>query len=113
MVLSNNTDLRIYRPGFPFDYANGNDFTSPADVAALVYEPQHTLSTLHNKALFMQGFVQELEEFVNACLKNVAPARGTLSAARIVMECYEAGLLSQGKRVRLDDLSALRGYTQS
>lgn len=105
MVLDNNTRLSIYRPGYPFDYTRGHDYAAGGeDVAALIYEPQHSLSTLDNKAIFLQGFVQELEHFVYACLHDAPPTRGTLELARAVMECYEASLLSEGQPVRLDDL---------
>lgn len=104
MVLENNIRLTVHRPGYPLDYRAGTDFTAGgAEVAALIYEPQYTLSTLENKAIFLQGFVQEIEHFVTACLTDTRPTRGTLEYARAVMECYEAGLLSQGKPVRLDD----------
>jgi predicted dehydrogenase len=104
LVLENNVRLTVHRPGYPFDYRAGTDFTAGgAEVAALIYEPQHTLSTLENKAIFLQGFVQELDHFVTACLNATLPTRGTLEFARAVMECYEAGLLSQGRPVRLDD----------
>ncbi len=105
MVLDNNTCLSIYRPGYPFDYTRGHDYAAGGeDVAALIYEPQHSLSTLDNKAIFLQGFVQEIEHFVYACLHQSPPTRGTLELARAVMECYEASLLSDGRPVRLDDL---------
>jgi predicted dehydrogenase len=104
LVLENNTRLTVHRPGYPLDYRAGTDFTAGGEeVAALIYEPQHTLSTLENKAIFLQGFVQELEHFVASCLEGAPPTRGTLEFARAVMECYEAGLLSQGRPVRLDD----------
>ena len=109
-VLENNVRLKVYRPGYPFDYRRGHDFAGGAEeVAALMYEPQHTLSTLENKALFLQGFFGELEHFVQACLEGKAVQRGTLEFARAVMECYEAGLLSWGRPLRLDDLAARRG----
>ncbi len=109
MVLDNNIRLEVFRPGYPFDYAKGQDFTAGGeDVAALVYQPQWTLSTLENKAIFLQGFVQELQHFVEACLQDQAAARGTLEFARAVMECYEAGLLSEGRAVNLNDLPANR-----
>lgn len=109
MVLDNNIRLTIYRPGYPFDYRSGSNFTAGDEsVAALVYEPQNTLSTLENKAIFLQGFVQELDHFVSACLNGTLPSRGTLEFARAVMECYEAGLLSQGKMICLDDLPSNR-----
>jgi predicted dehydrogenase len=105
MVLENNIRLTVHQPGYPFDYASGRDFTEGApNVAALVYEPQWTLATLENKSIVLQGFVGELEHFVNACLKGTKPTSGTLEFARAVMECYEAGLLSQGQPIKLDDL---------
>jgi predicted dehydrogenase len=109
LVLENNARLMVHRPGYPFDYRGGYDFAAGGEeVAALIYEPQHTLSTLHNKAIFLQGFVQELDHFVTSCLNDTPPTRGTLEFARAVMECYEAGLLSQGKAVRLDELPSNR-----
>lgn len=109
LVCENNTRLTLYRPGTPFDYGRGHDFTAGGDgCAALTYDVQHTLSTLYNKAIFIQGFVQELEHFTACALNNTPPAIGTLEEARAVMECYEAALLSQDRPVKLDDLKALR-----
>ena len=63
--------LTIYRPGAPFDYGRGFDFTAGGDeTAAITYDVQHTLSTLYNKAIFIQGFAQELDHFVSACLEG-------------------------------------------
>ena len=108
MVLENNRELRVYRPGYPFHYGKTADFTAGGeDVAALVYEPQFSFATMENKALFIQGFVPELDHFVNACLGGQAATVGTLEQARTVLECYEAGLWSGGKRVLLDDLAGL------
>ncbi|HTL51913.1 MAG TPA: Gfo/Idh/MocA family oxidoreductase [Planctomycetota bacterium] len=105
LVLDNNVRLTVYRPGFPFDYRSGMDFTAaPEDSTAIVYEPQNTLSTLENKAIVLQGFMQELDHFVTVCLKNQPVTDGTLEMARTVMECYEAGLISHGEAVQLDEL---------
>lgn len=113
MVLENNSRLTVYRPGYPFDYRAGHDFTAGGeDTAALVYEPQNTLSTLENKAIFLQGFVQELDHFATAVLENKPVTQGTLETARAVMECYEAGLLSEGNTVRLDELPCNREARQ-
>ena len=109
VVLENNSRLTVHRPGYPFDYSAGTDFAAGDEsVAALRYEPQNTLSTLENKAIFLQGFVQEIDHFVTTCLEGTRPTNGTLEFARAVMECYEAGLLSGGGEIRLDDLPANR-----
>ncbi|MCC7204109.1 MAG: Gfo/Idh/MocA family oxidoreductase [Phycisphaeraceae bacterium] len=110
LVLENCTRLLVHRPGYPFDYGQGRDFAAGGeDVAALVYEPQFSLSTLENKAIYLQGFHAELQHFVRSCLSGEPATRGTLEFARAVMECYEAGLLSQGKPIVLDDLPANQG----
>jgi predicted dehydrogenase len=109
IICENNTQLTLYRPGAPFDYGRGWDFTAGGDeTAAITYDVQHTLSTLYNKALFIQGFAPELDHFVSACLENRPVTIGTMEEARAVMECYESALLSDGKPVLLDELPALR-----
>jgi len=56
MSWTTTSRLEVYRPGYPFDYRSGQDFAAGGeDVAALVYQPQWTLSTLENKAIFLQG----------------------------------------------------------
>ncbi len=98
MVCENNVHLMLFRPGAPFDYSRGFDFTAGGDgVAAFTYDVQHSYSTLYNKAIFIQGFVQELDHFVTSCLCGTPPTIGTLEDARAVMECYEAVLLIQGQ----------------
>lgn len=113
MVCDNNVKLTLHRPGAPFDYGRGFDFTAGTnETAAITYELQHTLSTLYNKAIFVQGFVQELDHFVSACLNAIPPTVGTLEEARYVMECYEAALLSQGQSVRIAALLELQRQNQ-
>jgi predicted dehydrogenase len=100
IICENNVRLTIHRPGAPFDYKRGFDFTAGSDdTAAITYDVQHTLSTLYNKGIFIQGFVQELDHFVSACLDGKTATIGTLEQARVVMECYEAALRSEGESV--------------
>jgi len=100
MVLENNTKLTLYRPGYPFNYRTGVDFAAGGDdVAALVFEPQCTLSTMENKTFVLQGFLAELEHFVSAVLAGEDVSVGTLEDARAIMGCYEAALMSEGERV--------------
>ncbi len=102
MVLENNTRLTIHRPGYPFDYRQGVDFAAGGDdVAALVFEPQCTLSTMENKTFVLQGFLAELDHFVTAVLAGEATSLGTLEQARAIMACYEAALVSEGQRIAL------------
>lgn len=102
LVLENNTRLTIHRPGYPFDYRHGVDFAAGSDeVAALVFEPQCTLSTMENKTFVLQGFLAELDHFASAVLAGEAVTIGTLEQARAIMACYEAALLSEGRRVEV------------
>jgi predicted dehydrogenase len=114
IVLDNCVDLTAYRPQAGADYRTGWNFAAgDENSAAVTYRPQNSLSMLTNKALFLQGFVQELDHFVTACLDGSPVTRGNLEFARAVMECYEAALLSQGQAIRLDNLPCNRAQGPS
>ncbi|MCG3181961.1 MAG: Inositol 2-dehydrogenase/D-chiro-inositol 3-dehydrogenase [Phycisphaerae bacterium] len=106
MVNENNARLIVAPPGYRADYGLADDFTAPADdpaQAAMIFEPQHTLSMLENKAIFLQGFVGELDHWATAALGGRAPTLGTLQFALSVMQTYEAALLSDGRPVPMPE----------
>ena len=97
-----NADRLVLQRGIPFDYANTWNFAPPGDESgAVVWEPQNSLATLENKALFLQGIVQEMKCFCDAVLENKKPRFGSLEFAYEVMQVYEAALLSDGKTIAL------------
>jgi predicted dehydrogenase len=72
------------------------------DSGAITWEPQNCLATLENKALFTQGFYQELFYFCQCMLEGKAAEAGSLEFALEVMKVYEAALVSDGKRMEID-----------
>ena len=85
--------------GIPFKYGVTTNF-APAglDHGAIMWEPQNCLATLENKALFTQGFYDELMYFCECVRGRKCAERGTLEFARHLMDIYEAALLSDGAR---------------
>jgi predicted dehydrogenase len=98
--------LRVtYQRGIPFHYGVTQSYAPPGlDHGAIVWEPQNTLGTLENMALFTQGIFHEMKHFCDCVLEGRPPAQGTLELALEVMKVYEAGLLSEGNAVSLGDI---------
>jgi predicted dehydrogenase len=69
------------------------------DHGTTVWEPQNTKATLENKALFTQGFYDELRTFCDCVLTGGQAELGSLDFALQIMRVYEAALLSDGVRV--------------
>lgn len=99
--IDNNARV-VWQRGIPFDYGITSDF-APAgtDHGALVWETQNTLGTLENKSLFVQGMAGEMMHFCESVLAGRPAERGTLEFALDVMRVYEAGLMSEGKRIAI------------
>jgi predicted dehydrogenase len=97
-----NCSRVVYQRGIPFDYARSTGY-APAglDGGAVVWEPQNTLATLENRALFTQGMWGEMMHFCECALAGRPATRGTLELALEVMKVYEAALVSGGKRVAI------------
>ncbi len=86
--------------GVPGRYGRATNFAPEGfDHGAVVWEPQNSLATLENKALFTQGFYDEMKYFCDCVLEGRPATRGGLEFARHLMRVYEAALLSDGARV--------------
>ena len=95
----NGTKVVLQR-GMRLDYHGGTTFVPEGfDSGAIVWEPQHSLGTLENKGLFIQGFYQEMHYFCDCILEGRTAEQGSLEFALEVMKVYEAGLRSEGERV--------------
>src|SRR5258708_39658902 len=80
-----------------------NDFTSSGtESGSVVWEVNHCLATLENKALFVQGIFDELLDFCQAVLENRPLRIGNLESALHVMQVYEAALCSRGNPVAIE-----------
>ena len=90
------------RRGIPFSYGRTTSF-APAglDSGAVVWEPQNTLATLENKALFTQGFYNEMRYFCDCVLAARPAQQGSLEFTLKLMQVYEAALRSEGSRIAL------------
>ena len=101
VVVENSSRVALYR-GIPFSYGSTVDYAPPGtDSGTIVWEPQNSLATLENKALFTQGFYDELLHFTECVLHNRTPEIGTLEFARDIMKIYEGALLSEGQTVEI------------
>jgi predicted dehydrogenase len=101
LTIEDSLRVTLWR-GIPFDYHNIRNF-APDGMASgtVVWEPQNNLATLENKALFTQGFYDEMRYFCDCVLADRVAEEGSLEFALMVMRVYEAGLLSGGDRVEL------------
>ncbi|MFW6189429.1 MAG: Gfo/Idh/MocA family oxidoreductase [Planctomycetota bacterium] len=90
----------ICHRGIPFDYGRTTTYAPKGrGHGSVVWQPQHQLATLENKALFVQGMYGEMMRFCRCVLEGRPAQRGTLEFALQVMRAYEAGLLSEGRPV--------------
>lgn len=96
-------DLRVtLERGIPFNYSRTTNYIPTGlDSGAVSWEPQDTLGTLENKALFTQGFYDELRYFCDCVLEDRTAEVGSLEFALSVMKVYEAALMSRGRRVAI------------
>ena len=99
--IRNGTQVLLQR-GMQYDYRGSTSFLSDGfDSGAVVWEPQHSLGTLENKGLFIQGFYQEMRYFCDCILEDRPAEIGSLEFALEVMKVYEAGLRSNTDRVEI------------
>ena len=101
LTIDNCNRVTLQR-GIPFQYSKTTNFVPPGtDSGAIVWEAQNTLGTLENMALFTQGMYGEMRYFCDCILEGKAAVRGSLEFALHLTKVYEAGLLSNGKRVEI------------
>jgi predicted dehydrogenase len=104
LSIQNETRIVLQR-GTPLDYARATTFSPEGDDSgAVVWEANHALSSLENKALFVQGIFEEMNIFCECVLNNRKPEIGSLEFALEVMRVYEAALTSEGQTVYLEPL---------
>lgn len=101
LVIDNGLRVTLQR-GIPFDYGNTTTYAPPGlDSGAIVWEPQNREGTLENKALFTQGIYNEMLSFCTHIIEGTPAGRGSLEFALEVLKVYEAGLLSDGTRIKI------------
>lgn len=99
--IENSARLTLQR-GVPFTYGESTSYLEgDEESGAVVWEPQNTLSTLENKALFSQGIFAELDSFCQQVRSGRPEWIGSLEFALEIMKIYEGALRSEGNRVAL------------
>ncbi|MCH2663420.1 Gfo/Idh/MocA family oxidoreductase [bacterium] len=101
ITIDSNLRVTIHR-GIPFNYSETTSYLPEGtDTGSVVWEPWDTLGTLENKALFTQGFYDEMRYFCDCVLERKPAKIGSLEFALQVMKVYEAALVSGGSTVTL------------
>lgn len=102
MTIDNCLRVMLQR-GIPSQYGITTDYIPEGiNSGAVVWEPQNSFATLENKALFTQGFFHEMWYFCERILMGKPVEQGSLEFALQVMKAYEAGLLSEGDRIEIN-----------
>ena len=97
-----NTRVTLYR-GIPGTHGKITSYAPEGDDSgAVVWEISNCQAGLENKAEFTQGMYAAMMHFCECVLNKKAADKGTLEFALEMMKVYEAGLLSEGKTIRLD-----------
>lgn len=101
IILDYNLRVTVQR-GIPFEYSRTTSYVPDGmDSGAVFWEPTYTLGTLENKALFTQGFYDEMRTFCDCALSGERPGVGSLEFALSIMKVYEAALVSHGQRIEI------------
>ena len=97
----NDTKIELRR-GIPFIYSQTTNYAPEGeDFGTVSWQATNCLATLENKAEFTQGFYNETQYFCDCILDNHSPQVGTLEMAHEIMLVYEAGLVSNGRPIKI------------
>ncbi len=98
-----NCSRLVLQRGVPFAYGQSTTYLEgDEESGAVVWEPQNTLATLENKALFSQGIFAELDSFCRQIDSRQREWLGSLEFSLEVMKIYEAALRSEGATIDLN-----------
>ncbi len=103
VVVENNSKLTYYqRTGRDVrPYGVDDDFTGSLDDAPLVWEPEWSLGTTHNKAIFLLGYYHELKHFCDAALNGTSIEIGGLDYAEEGIRIYDAFARGPNREIEL------------
>lgn len=105
IVVENNVRLAFHRsppPEAGTGYGSSPNFYTGSPEQTIAYwEPEFSLGQLYNKGLFLIGYYDEINEFVESILQDRQPERGTLEQAWQVTRVFEAFAEGPGKVIQL------------
>lgn len=89
VVVDNGMRLLYHRARPALAYGRSPDYYVGDEAAALVWEPEFSLGQLYNKALFLMGYVQQVDYFARCVLENRPPQVCGLADALEIMKWHE------------------------
>lgn len=100
----NGSDTIVLHRGIVgFNYDNTTSFTSPLESGGdIVWHPYTSQASPENKALFVQGIVQELSYFCKCIIDDEKPTINSLTFALEITKIYEASMLSCGEEIKIN-----------
>lgn len=109
VVVENVVNLTYYRPGKrgkpEQGYGRTPDFFGADDQAPIRWEPEFNLGQLYNTTSFLQGYAQELTQFVHCAWEGRQPPRAGLRDALHLTHLYEAFRAPDRTEARLPRLA--------
>lgn len=90
VVIDNGMRVIYYRKAPKRDYGRTPDYFTADEGAALHWEPEFSLGQLYNKALFLMGYVQQLDYFAQCVLDQRPPTKCGLDDALEITKWLEA-----------------------
>ncbi len=102
VVVDNNIRVTWHRPGqLDGNYGRASNPFAGDETGALTWEPEFSLGTLSNKALFLLGYAPEVIAFCESVLADRPPTTGGLDDALHIAKIYEAYKQPSGQVVRI------------
>jgi predicted dehydrogenase len=92
VVVDNAMRVTYYRKAPKRDYGRTPDFYTSDDGAALYWEPEFSLGQLYNKAIFLMGYVQQVQYFAECVLDDRPPEKCGLDDALEITKWLDAFL---------------------
>jgi predicted dehydrogenase len=109
VVVDNVIRLTYYRPGkrgAPGQgYGRTPDFFGADDQGPIHWEPEFNLGQLYNSTSFLQGYAQELAQFIECVWAGRQPPRAGLRDALHLTHLYEAFRAAERTEVKLPRLA--------
>ncbi|WP_216776645.1 Gfo/Idh/MocA family protein [Metabacillus halosaccharovorans] len=100
LVLDNNIKIKYYKKATIGSYGRTPSFI-PEEGCIEEFTPEFSLGQLYNKGIFLQGYYQELLEFVSCLIENRRPKKAGYTDATSVMEIIDSFSYPQGQIVEI------------
>ena len=90
IIIENNSKLFYYPPTTEKEYGRSVSYFTDLKEGPRIWEPEFTQGQLYNNSLFLQGYVQEINYFLNCIRKKRRPIIAGIEHAEHVTKIYQA-----------------------